>query len=124
MRRVMAGAMLMALVVATPAAAPVLDEELMPTIEAVSESLASSIGLQDVAAASTDAKDLDALFAEVEAHFRQQGGAEDAVGYARQSRELAATVLKALDDGKFDDAANAASGISRTCKSCHRKYKP
>jgi soluble cytochrome b562 len=125
MRGKFAGAVLLVLTgAAALAAGPLLDETLMETIEVVSESLASSIGLKDVAAIETDVRDLDALFKEVEAHFRNRGDAEDAIGYTKKSRELAATVLTAVNAGRFEDAANAASEISRTCKACHRKYKP
>lgn len=119
------GAMLLALVgAAALAAAPGLDDGVMETIEVVSESLASNIGLKDAAAAQTDAKDLDALFVEVQAYFKARGDAGDALGYVKTSRELTATVQAALAAGKFDDAANAASEMARTCKACHRKYKP
>jgi soluble cytochrome b562 len=125
MGRSSSGALLMALVGAVAfAAAPGLDEEVMGTIEVVSESLASNIALQDVAASQTDAKDLDSLFAEVEVYFTGRGDAKDAVEYTRQSRALAVTVQTAVGAGKFDEAANAASEIARTCKACHRKYKP
>lgn len=125
MRRKSSSAILLALVgVAAFAAAPELDEEVMETIEVVSESLSSNISLQNAAASRTDAKDLDALFAEVETHFTRKGDAADAVEYAKKSRELTATVLASIDAGKYDDAANASSEIARTCKACHRKYKP
>lgn len=125
MRMRICGSMLLALLSVVPLInAADLDGEVMPTIEVVSESLASNIGLHDVAAASVDAKDLEALFAEVEAHFAARADAKDAVEYAKQSRRLAAGVLGALQGGRFDEAANAASEIARTCKACHRKYKP
>lgn len=106
------------------AAAAELDTAIMESLEVVSESLASNIALADVAAARTDAADLQSLFAEVQAHFAARGDAVDAVEYAKKSRELAGAVRVALEAGKFDDAANAASEIGRTCKACHRKYKP
>ncbi|MFO7324218.1 MAG: hypothetical protein DIU62_000750 [Pseudomonadota bacterium] len=106
------------------AAGPELDKEVMETIEVVNESLASNIGLRDVAAVHTDAKDLDELFAEVEAYFTARGDAKDAVDYTRRTRLLLGTVKESVDAGRFEDAANAASEVGRVCKACHRKYKP
>ena len=59
---------------AVPAAAE-LGMELMQNIEDSNKSLASNIALRDGKAAIADAKDLDTLFAEVEAHFVQRGDA-------------------------------------------------
>ena len=120
----LAGAMLVALAGAAMAAAPALEEGLMETIEVVAESLSSNIGLQDAAAARTDAGDLAALFTEVEAYFTRLGDAKDGVEHSKKSRLLSAEVLAAVDQGRFADAANAASEIGRTCKACHRRYKP
>lgn len=125
MRIARTGAILLAGVAAAAlAAASEMDEELMATIETVAESLSSNIALQDVAAARTDASDLESLFAEVQVFFEAHADGKDAVEYTKKTRELSGAVLVAIDAGKFDDAANAASEIGRTCKSCHRKYKP
>ena len=54
-----------AVVLPVLAAAPELDEAIMENVEIVNESLASNLGLKDAAASTTDARDLDALFADV-----------------------------------------------------------
>ena len=106
------------------AAAPDLDEVVMQNIEAVNESLSSSLALKDATASATDARDLDQLFAEVETYFVNRGDAADALDYTRRSREAAAGILRAIGESKFDAASELAVDISRTCKTCHRKYKP
>jgi hypothetical protein len=123
MRNVLATA---AFAVAFPllAAEPQLDETLMEEVEIVNESLSSNLGLKDAAAATTDARDLDRLFADVESYFVARGDAADAVAYVKKSREAAAGIVTAAGAGEFEAAANLASEISRTCKACHRKYKP
>jgi hypothetical protein len=113
-----------ALVLPAHAAAPELDEALMENVEIINESLASNLSLKAAAAATTDAQDLDALFADVEAWFVQRGDAPDGVGYAKRTREAAAGIVKAVGEGQFEAASNLATELSRTCKACHRKYKP
>lgn len=106
------------------AASPELDEAVMETLEIVNESLSSNLGLKDVAAATTDARDLDRLFGEVEVYFVARGDAPDGVTYVQKSREATAGIIEAVGAGQFEAAANLAAEISRTCKACHRKYKP
>jgi len=105
------------------AGAPGLDEAVMQNIEAVNESLSSNLGLKAADAAAADARDLDQLFAEVEAYFVARADAPDAVDYTRRSRQAAAGILRAIEASKFDAANELAVDISRTCKTCHRKYK-
>ena len=106
------------------ATAPDLDEVVMQNMEAVNESLSSSLALKDATASATDARDLDQLFAEVEDYFLKRGDAPDALDYTRRSREAAAGILRAISEAKFEVASELAVDISRTCKTCHRKYKP
>jgi hypothetical protein len=114
------------LAVALPvlAAAPELDEAVMENIEIVNESLGSNLGLKDAAAVTIDARDLEKLFGEVEVYFVARGDAADGVTYVQKSREATAGIISAVGAGQFEAAANLAAEISRTCKACHRKYKP
>lgn len=124
MRKLIAAASIALAAVPAWAATPELDEVVMQNIEVVNESLASNLGLKDGAAASTDANDLDQLLAEVETYFVRRGDADDAVGYARKSREATAGIIRTVGEGRFEAASELATEISRTCKTCHRKYKP
>jgi triphosphoribosyl-dephospho-CoA synthetase len=105
---------------ATPAE---LDTEIMKTIEDTNKSLASNIALRDARGSTSDAKELYDLFAEVEGHFTRRGDAPDAVDLSRKTRTLALQIVKVVADKDFDTATNAATDLSRTCKSCHTFYK-
>jgi hypothetical protein len=107
---------------AVPAAAE-LGMELMQNIEDSNKSLASNIALRDGKAAIADAKDLDTLFAEVEAHFVQRGDAVNAVELSKKSRGLATQIISSVSSGDFTAATDAATDLSRTCRTCHTFYK-
>lgn len=116
---------LAALMVATGAvsAAAELGMDLMQNIEDSNKSLASNIALRDGKAAIADAKDLDTMFAEVEAHFVQRGDAANAVELSKKSRTLATQIIGSVSSGDFSTATDAATDLSRTCRTCHTFYK-
>ncbi|MCV2361273.1 hypothetical protein LNV08_20095 [Paucibacter sp. TC2R-5] len=100
-----------------------LDIDLMQTIEDLNKSLSSNIALRDVKASSSDARELQPLFAQVEAHFSAKGDALDAVELAKKSKELSAAIIKQVGASQFDAATDSATAISRACRSCHTFYK-
>lgn len=100
-----------------------LGMDIMQTIEDSNKSLASNIALRDARATLRDAKELDELFAQVEAHFVQRGDATNAVELSTKSRQLAQQIVKAVNAKDFDAASGAATDLSRTCRTCHTFYK-
>lgn len=100
-----------------------LGMELMQNIEDSNKSLASNIALREGKAAIADAKDLDGMFAEVETHFTQRGDAANAVELSKKSRSLATLIVSAVSSGDFSAATEAATDLSRTCRTCHTFYK-
>jgi len=100
-----------------------LDTDLMQNIEDTNKSLSSNIALQRADASKSDANDLQAMFEVVEAHFIKKGGAENAVDLSKKSKDLAADIIKLVDEKNFDSATNTATELSRACKSCHTFYK-
>ena len=100
-----------------------LDTDLMHAIEDSNKSLASNIATKDAKAAGTDAKDLTEMFAKVEAFYTQKGDAADAVQLAKKSQELGAQIQQLVGSGDFAGATDAATTLSRTCKTCHNFYK-
>jgi hypothetical protein len=76
-----------------------------------------------VQASADDAKQLQQLFGKVEAHFQSKSGAADAVDLARKSETYASDIIKLVANNKFDDAADTATNLSRTCRTCHTFYK-
>ena len=100
-----------------------LDMDLMQTIEDTNKSLASNIATQNTQGSTADAKELQALFGQVEAHFVSKGGADDAVDLSRKSKDLAGTIVKSVGSKDFTTASDAATTLSRTCRTCHTFYK-
>ena len=100
-----------------------LDPDLMLAIEDVNKSLTSNIALKDAKASTADARELEAMFAKVEVFFNDKGGAPDAVDLSKKSRDLSAAIVKHIEAGDYDSAINAATDLSRTCRTCHTFYK-
>ena len=124
MRKTLIVMSLVTLVVGGVRAADIkLDMDLMQTIEDTNLSLASNIALKDAQKAKADAAELHRMFAQVESHFVAKGDAADAVDLSRKSKDLAGEIVKSVDSKEFDQAAEQAGNISRTCKACHNFYK-
>jgi hypothetical protein len=105
------------------AAVAELGMDIMQTIEDLNKSLSSNIALRDAKATLADAKELDDLFSKVEAHFTERGDAANAVDLSKKSRTLAQSIIKSVGGSDFDSATNAATDLSRTCRTCHTFYK-
>jgi len=100
-----------------------LDMDLMQTIEDTNKSLSSNIALQNIPASTADARELQTLFAQVEAHFAAKGDAADAVDLSRKSKDLAGAIIKSVGSKDFGAATDAATDLSRACRTCHTFYK-
>ncbi|MFL6633879.1 MAG: hypothetical protein ACJ8HJ_16365 [Massilia sp.] len=104
-------------------AAVELDTDLMQNIDDTNKSLASNIALKDGKAALADAKSMTTMFDTVETYFVQKGDAANAVELTKKSRELTLTIVDAVTSSDYDKATDAATTLSRTCKTCHTFYK-
>jgi ribosomal protein L9 len=100
-----------------------LDMDLMQTIEDTNRSLSSNIATQNTSGSTSDAKELHDLFVKVESHFVAKGDAADAVDLSRKSIELTDTIVKSVGSKDFGTASEAATTLSRTCRTCHTFYK-
>lgn len=100
-----------------------LDIDLMQAIEDTNKSLASNIAIKDQKASTADAKELEQMFSKVETYFVEKGDAPDAVDLSKKSRELSLEIVKAVTAQDFDTATNAATTMSRNCRTCHTFYK-
>ena len=100
-----------------------LDTDLMHSIEDSNKSLASNIAIKEGKGASSDAKELAEMFAQVEAFYVKRGDAADAVELAKKSRALSAQILQSVLTSDFGAATDSATTLSRTCKTCHNYYK-
>lgn len=104
-------------------AAAELDTDLMQNIDDTNKSMASNIALKDSKAAIADAKSMNEMFGHVETYFVQKGDAVNAVDLTKKSRELTLTIVSSVTSNNFDAATDAATTLSRTCKTCHTFYK-
>ena len=95
----------------------------MTTMEDINKSLTSNIATSDQKAATADAKEILKMFDEVEAFFIKKPDAADGVKWSQESKELSATIVKALEAKDFDTASQTAVSLSKTCKACHKIYK-
>lgn len=100
-----------------------IDDDFMRTVEDTNKSLASNIALHDVKASTLDAKELETMFAQVEAFYVKKGDAQDGVDLSHKSKELAIEITQLVAAKDFDTANERASALSRTCKTCHNFYK-
>ena len=100
-----------------------ISTDLMQSIEDTNKSMSSNISLNDAAASSADAKELTAMFAQVETYFSQKGDAPDAVELAQKSKNLTIEITSAVAVKDFEKATNAATSVSRNCRTCHTFYK-
>lgn len=100
-----------------------VDMDLMQTIEETNDSLASNIAMENADASVADARQLADLFVVVEEHYVKQPDAADAVTISRDSRNLTAAILTALNTKDFESAANSATDLSRACRACHTFYR-
>ena len=109
---------------ASVASAPLeIDGDLMRGIDDTAKSLDSSVAQKDAKSAAALAKDLVDTFGQVESHYAATPDTADAVGFASRTQAYAEDVLKALDSGNFDAAADAVDKLTHSCKSCHDVYK-
>lgn len=100
-----------------------IDDDFMRTVEDTNKSLASNIALQNAKDATLDAKELEKMFAQVEAFYVKKGDAPDGVELSHKSKELAVEITQLVAAKNFDTANERASALSRTCKTCHNFYK-
>jgi nucleoside phosphorylase len=100
-----------------------ISTDLMQSIEDTNKSLASNISINDAKASTADANDLTNMFGQVETFFVQKGDAQDAVDLAKKSKELTMDITKFVAAKNYEAATNAATTVSRNCRTCHTFYK-
>jgi hypothetical protein len=109
----------------TAAAHDIFDfDDWMQRIDEGSQELQRHIAARDVAAAAASAREIEELYALVEAFFEKRGEAADAVRYSREGREFARRAQRALSARRFTAAQRNALGIAHGCRDCHYQYKP
>lgn len=104
-----------------------MDMDLMQTIESTNDNLASNIALENAESAIADAQTLNELFAVVEQHYTKELAAgndvAEAVDLTKKSVKFSSEIMIFLEQNDFESAANTATDLARTCKTCHNFYK-
>ena len=101
-----------------------MDMDLMQSIDDMAKSMSSDIDLHNPDAASSEARELEALFRQVQAFYEARHDAPDAVGYSRTSLDLAERIARSIAARDFESASRAAADLTHTCRACHDVYKP
>jgi hypothetical protein len=104
-----------------------MDMDLMQTIESTNDNLSSNIALENVESAIADAQTLNELFSVVAEHYQKElatgKDVAEAVNLTRKSIKFSGEIITSLQQQDFDSAANTATDLARTCKTCHNFYK-
>lgn len=104
-----------------------MDMDLMQTIESTNDNLSSNIALENAESAIADAQTLKELFAVVEEHYTKELAAgkdvAEAVDLTKKSVKFSSEIMIFLEQNDFESAANTATDLARTCKTCHNFYK-
>jgi hypothetical protein len=104
-----------------------MDMDLMQTIESTNDNLSSNIALENAESAIADAQTLNELFAVVEEHYTKELAAgkdvAEAVDLTKKSVKFSSEIMTFLEQNDFESAANTATDLARTCKTCHNFYK-
>lgn len=104
-----------------------MDMDLMQTIESTNDNLSSNIALENAESAIADAQTLNELFAVVEEHYTKELAAgkdvTEAVDLTKKSVKFSSEIITFLGQNDFESAANTATDLARTCKTCHNFYK-
>lgn len=119
----LAGLLLTSASVRSAEAPAELGTDLMQAIDDSNKSLSSNISIKDAKASTADARDINQAFVQVEAYFAARPDAHDAVDLAKKTRELTDDIVRLVGSGKFDEAAESETALSRTCRTCHTFYK-
>ena len=94
----------------------------MKTVAATNGSMQKNIAAKDASAVAADANKLQDTFKMVEA-FWQKRNAGDAVGFAKQAQNVAATVAADASAGNMDKAGADAKSIGAACGGCHMAHR-
>lgn len=104
-----------------------MDMDLMQTIESANDNLSSNIALENGESAIADAQTLNELFAVVAEHYEKEAAAgkdvAEAIDLTRKSLKFSAEIITFVEQEDYESAANTATDLARTCKTCHNFYK-
>jgi len=79
---------------------------------------------RDDAEALAQAREIEDLYAKMEAYFVAKGESADAIKLSRESKDLAAVIVNSVAAKNYQAGGNAAVTIARACTDCHDLYRP
>ena len=100
------------------------DDDLMRSMDDSIKDLEPVIAAGNAQTAASDAAVIVDGLKWTQDYFTKKGNTADAVGYARDSLQLADAVQKALAAHDLQSAGTSARALSKSCKACHDVYKP
>lgn len=79
---------------------------------------------RDDAEALAQAREIEDLYAKMEAYFVAKGESADAIKLSRESKELAGVIVSSVAAKNYQAGGNAAVTIAKACTDCHDLYRP
>ena len=74
--------------------------------------------------AIAQAREIEDLYAKMEAYFVAKGESADDIKLSRESKDLAAVIVNSVAAKNYQAGGNAAVTIARACTDCHDLYRP
>jgi hypothetical protein len=99
-------------------------DDWMQRIEDGSLDLQRHIAARDPQAASGAAREIEALYGQMQKFFENRGDAADAVRWSREGRDFAVRAQADIAAGRYVSARRNALAIAHACRDCHFIYKP
>ncbi len=96
----------------------------MQGIERSCQAVQKDLQRADTAAALTDAREVQRLYALLESYFSDRTGYGAALRLSREGRERSEQVVAAVAANNLAAAARTAAQITRDCRECHNEFKP
>ena len=97
-------------------------DEVMRDIQTAYRSLGETLEANEPSAAVNNATQLEGFFREIEA-FWTRLETQDAMGFAREAAEAAASVAASTGEEDFDAAKVPYEAIGDSCGSCHSAHR-
>lgn len=99
------------------------DKNTMMDVDDANKELESAIAGKEARTVIANAEFIRDSLHWAQGYFEKKS-AVDAVKWARDGHESAASIAKSAGEGNFEAAAEAFDSLRRACKSCHDVYKP
>ena len=100
------------------------NEDVMRDMDDTMKTLDSDIAMRDVKSVARDTVSIRDGLKYAQDYFTKKGKLDDAVGWAKQGRDLAEAIAQSVQSGDVDTSLGKYDSLVKTCRSCHDVYKP